>query len=121
MATEARMVGGSAARVVLMTAPDAEVARALARALVEEHLAACVNLLPGASSLYRWEGRVTEDAEVLLIVKTVAESLEALAERVAELHPYDLPELVALAPEAVERGYLSWLVASCSERPEEGA
>jgi periplasmic divalent cation tolerance protein len=121
MATEVRMAEGEAVRVVLMTAPDQEVARSLAQALVREHLAACVNLLPGVTSVYHWEGRVSEDAEVLLLAKTTTLRLEALAARVAELHPYELPELVALAPEAVERGYLAWLSTSCAGPREGGA
>jgi periplasmic divalent cation tolerance protein len=118
MAIEPRMEAAAEARLVLMTAPDQEVARALARALVEERLAACVNLLPGATSVYRWEGSVAEDAECLLLAKSSASRLEALAARVAELHPYELPELVAVAPEAIERGYLAWLLASCSDSSE---
>jgi periplasmic divalent cation tolerance protein len=98
-------------RVCLLTAPDAEAARRLARALVEERLAACVNLVPGVTSIYRWEGALHEDAEWLLVAKTTQDRLAALAERLAVLHPYALPELVALAPSGGSERYLSWVRA----------
>jgi periplasmic divalent cation tolerance protein len=103
-----------APRVVLITAPDGEVARALARGLVEQRLAACANLLPAVTSVYRWEGAVQEDAEVLLVVKTVRARLEALEAYLDEHHPYDVPECVALAPAAVSDAYLAWLRAGSS-------
>lgn len=102
---------GGMARVVLITAPNEAVARQLARAMVEQRLVACVNLLPGVSSIYRWEGQVEEESEVLLVVKTAAARLDELARFVLAEHPYDQPEFVALAPEAVESGYLAWLLA----------
>jgi len=98
------------ARVVLCTAPSGDVARELARTLVGEGLAACANLVPGVVSIYRWQGEVEEDAEVLLVLKAPAARLEALERRLLELHPYDTPELVALAPEHVEARYLDWLL-----------
>ena len=109
---DARMseaVPGAAPRVVLVTAPDREVALELARELVGRRLAACVNLVPGVTSVYRWEGAVQEDPEVLLVCKTTAARIEAFERALAELHPYDVPECVALAPDSVEAGYLSWL------------
>ena len=101
----------SAARIVLITAPDAEVGRRLGRALVEERLAACVNLVPGVRSIYRWQDGIEEDAEVLLIVKTRQERCEALAARVEALHPYDLPEVVVLPIEGGGARYLSWILS----------
>jgi periplasmic divalent cation tolerance protein len=98
------------ARLVLITAPDLETARALARPLVAEGLAACVNLLPGVTSIFRWQGAIEEGTEVLLIVKTRAERLAAIEQRLAELHPYELPECIALAPERVEARYLTWML-----------
>jgi periplasmic divalent cation tolerance protein len=99
-------------RVVLCTAPDGGVAERLARTLVEERLAACVNLVPGVRSVYRWEGAVQEDGEVLMVVKTVAARLATLEERLAALHPYDVPEFVALNPEHVSAGYLRWALGA---------
>jgi periplasmic divalent cation tolerance protein len=97
--------------VVLITAPEEETARRIARALVEERLAACVNLLPGVRSIYRWQGDVEEAAEVLLIAKTHAERVAALAARVQALHPYELPEVVTLPVTDGSEAYLRWVVA----------
>jgi len=96
-------------RVVLITAPDAAAAENLARALVEERLAACVNVLPGVRSFYRWEGSVQDDAELLLVAKTRAERVGALAARVNELHPYDLPEILELPATGGSKAYLDWV------------
>jgi periplasmic divalent cation tolerance protein len=89
------------ALVVLVTAPTAEGAAEIARALVAERLAACGNVVPGLRSIYRWEGKVQEDDEVLLVLKTTRARFEALRDRVLALHPYEVPEVIALAVEAV--------------------
>jgi periplasmic divalent cation tolerance protein len=96
-------------QVVLVTAPDAEVGTRLARAVVEERLAACVNLVPGVRSIYRWAGAVQEDDEVLLVIKTREDRVAALSRRVHELHPYELPELIAVAVLGGSERYLAWL------------
>ncbi|MFQ5416463.1 MAG: divalent-cation tolerance protein CutA [Myxococcota bacterium] len=96
-------------RAVLTTAPDPETAATLARTLVNERLAACVNVVPGAQSFYRWQGRVAEDAEVLLIIKTQEGLTEALASRIKDLHPYDLPEVLVLAAVGGSATYLHWV------------
>jgi len=96
---------------VLITAPEEETARRIARALVEERLAACVNLVPGVRSIYRWQGVVEEAAEVLLIAKTHAERVAALAARVRDLHPYELPEVVTLPVSDGSEPYLRWVVS----------
>lgn len=98
--------------VVLMTAPDAAVADRIARALVDERLAACVSLVPEVRSVYRWEGKVEESREVLLVAKTRAGLFPALEARVRALHPYDVPEIVAVPLTDGSRPYLSWLDAS---------
>ncbi|MCC7071099.1 MAG: divalent-cation tolerance protein CutA [Deltaproteobacteria bacterium] len=100
----------SAVRVVLITVPSMETARTLARTLVEERLAACVNIVPGLTSIYRFEGAIHEDAELLLVVKTVPHRLTALFARVAELHPYKVPECLALPVESGLPRYLEWVV-----------
>ena len=99
------------ALVVLVTAPSAEQAAALARALVEARLAACGNVVPGLRSIYRWEGQVRDEPEALLVLKTTRDRLEALRERVLALHPYDVPEVLALPVEAGSAAYLAWLAA----------
>ncbi|HME72470.1 MAG TPA: divalent-cation tolerance protein CutA [Myxococcota bacterium] len=96
-------------QVVLVTAPDAEVGARLARVVVEERLAACVNLVPGVRSIYRWAGAVQEDDEVLLVIKTREDRVAALSRRVHELHPYELPELIAVGVLGGSERYLEWL------------
>jgi periplasmic divalent cation tolerance protein len=96
--------------VALVTAPDPETAARIARTLIEERLAACVNLVPGVRSIYRWEGSVQEEAETLLIVKTRAGRAEALEARVRALHPYELPEVLRLAAAGGSAPYLAWVL-----------
>src|SRR6185437_1773372 len=95
--------------VALSTCPDAETAAKIARVLVEERLAACVNRLPGVLSTYRWQDKIHEDAEVLLVIKTTRERFDALRGRLVELHPYEVPELVALEIAEGLPAYLDWL------------
>jgi periplasmic divalent cation tolerance protein len=102
------------ALVVLVTCPTAERAAELARAVVEERLAACGNVVPGLRSIYRWEGKVQDDAEALLVLKTTRERFEALRERVLALHPYEVPEVIALPIEAGSAPYLAWIAAETS-------
>jgi periplasmic divalent cation tolerance protein len=104
-------------RVVLMTAPDAAVAERLARGLVEARLAACVNLVPGVTSIYRWQDAVHADAEVLLVAKTVVENVPALEAFLAREHPYECPEVVALDVASVGAAYLAWLQGNTRARP----
>jgi periplasmic divalent cation tolerance protein len=98
--------------VVLCTFPDIEQARQIGAALVERQVAACVNLLPGMESIYRWEGKVERAGEVLGIIKTTRYAdLEAA---IRELHPNEVPEILALPMQAGLPAYLEWLAASCS-------
>jgi periplasmic divalent cation tolerance protein len=97
------------ARVVLVTVPDGEVAARLCRALLEERLVACGNVVPGVTSIYRWEGETKEETEQLLILKTGDDVLARLLRRVAELHPYDVPEILALPVVAGHPEYLDWV------------
>ncbi len=112
--------GTEAVRVVLVTAPDEESAARIARALVEERLIACANLIPRIRSIYRWEGQVADEAEVLLVLKTRASRCAAVAARVKALHPYALPEVVALPVVDGSEAYLDWVIAnaSCAQRGE---
>ncbi len=103
------------ALVVLVTAPSAEVAAGLARTLVQERLAACGNVLPEVRSIYRWDGQLREDAEALLVLKTTRDRLDALRDRVLALHPYQVPEVLALPVEAGSAAYLSWLAGETRE------
>lgn len=100
--------------VVLVTCPDAETGARIARALLEERLIACANLLPQVRSLYRWEGKVEDDPEVLLVLKTGGARVEALTERVCALHPYDVPEVIQLPVTAGHAPYLQWVLEETS-------
>ena len=100
------------ALVVLVTAPSADEAARIARALVEEGLAACGNVVPGLRSIYRWEGKVQDDAEALLLLKTTRARFDALRARVLALHPYQVPEVLALPVEAGSAAYLAWIAES---------
>lgn len=93
----------------LSTCPDGDTAARIAHVLVEERLAACVNRMPGITSTYRWEGKVHEDNEVLLLIKTTRERFATLRTRLAELHPYEVPELIALEIADGLPAYLNWL------------
>ena len=101
-------------RVVFVTAPDAETGASLARTLVEERLVACVNVVPGIRSVYRWEGAVKVDEEVLLVAKTRADRCASLAARVQDLHPYDVPEVLELPAVGGNAAYLAWVCAESS-------
>lgn len=96
------------------TCPDTDSARALAQHLVESRVAACVNVVPGLTSFYRWEGRVEEASEVLLIIKTAAARLDVLAAAITAAHPYSVPEFIALPIVGGHPPYLDWLAASVS-------
>ncbi len=97
---------------VLTTVGTAFDVAALARELVEQRLAACVNIIPRIESIYRWQGRVETDAEQLLLIKTTRERLDALRERLMSRHPYDVPEFVVIQPDEIAEPYRAWLVAS---------
>ncbi len=95
--------------VIFCTFPDHESAHRTARALVEERLVACVNLVPGVQSVYQWEGKVESSNEVLAVMKTTDEAYGGLEAWIKELHPYEVPEIVALAAEKVEERYGKWV------------
>ena len=102
-------------RVVLVTCPSTDTAAAVARTLVEEGLAACGNVLPGLRSIYRWEGKVHDEPEVLLVLKTTAPRFEALRARVVALHPYEVPEVLSLAVDAGHAPYLAWVAGAVQD------
>jgi periplasmic divalent cation tolerance protein len=97
------------ARLVFCTCPDADTASRIARALVDERLAACVNAIAGIVSTYRWKDAVHVDDEVLLVIKTTADRLDAMQARLIELHPYEIPEVLAIEPAAGSAPYLAWV------------
>jgi len=98
-------------RLVFMTAPNEELAVQITGRLVEEGLVACGNIVPGVRSIYRWEGKVCDDSEVLVIFKTTHQKVPLVSERVLALHPYDTPEVVAIPVDGGSQAYLSWVGA----------
>lgn len=99
----------SGALVVFCTCTDRAEARRMAASLVEERLAACVNIIGGVQSVFRWEGKISEAEEVQLLIKTVPDRYPALQKRIAELHSYDTPEIFAVSIEQGSEKYLRWL------------
>ena len=93
----------------LTSVSNAEDARRLARLMVEERLAACVNIIPGVQSIYEWQSKIHEDQELILMIKTRRESVEALNEFLKKNHPYELPELIALNIDDGNPNYLRWI------------
>jgi periplasmic divalent cation tolerance protein len=98
---------------VLCTCPDAETARHLAEQLVERQQAACVNIISGISSVYQWQGRRESAEELLLIIKTREDSYNALQQSILEMHPYELPEIIAVPIITGFSPYLEWIDAHC--------
>ncbi len=103
--------------VVLCTCPPAT-AEGIAQTVVDERLAACVNIVPAVTSVYRWKGEVQRDEEAQLVMKTTAARFDALSARVAALHPYETPEILGLPVGGGAPGYLAW-VARAVEPPDE--
>lgn len=102
--------------IVLNTCPDAETARRIAGALVERRLAACVNIVAGIESVYQWQGKVASDNEYLLVIKSNHDCYAALEQTLQALHPYELPEIVAVPIEIGLPAYLDW-INNNSKRP----
>ena len=108
-ANGAEITAHDGAIIVLCSCPNQEIAEQIASSLVEQHLAACVNIIPGVQSVYRWQGKIERDDELLLVSKTTASKFDQISTYIAELHPYELPEVIAVS---IERGiseYLQWI------------
>lgn len=103
------MTPGSPVRVALVTLPDEAAAETLVARLVEEGVVACGNILPGVTSIYRWQGAVERAREALVVFKTTAAGAERLVRRVPELHPYDVPEVLVLPVTAGHGPYMQWV------------
>lgn len=98
--------------IVLCTFPSLDTARQIGTVLVEAQLAACVNLCPGVRSIYRWQGKVETEEEVLAFIKTTRSRYDALEAKLKELHPYEVPEIIALPAEKVQAEYARWVQES---------
>jgi len=98
--------------LVFCTFPDADTAAAVTKTLVGEKLVACGTLLPGARSIYEWEGKMEDASEVLVLFKTASPAYAKLEKRLLKLHPYDMPEIVALEAGAASKGYAAWVASA---------
>jgi periplasmic divalent cation tolerance protein len=107
--------------IVLLTGPSGEELQQMATRLVEERLAACVNILPGVTSVYRWKGGIERGSEALGIVKTARALIERLQARVLQMHPYEVPEVLVIEATGGSRDYLDWVLDSVSSRSDDGA
>ena len=111
-----RSVNPSKLLVVVTSLPNVEAAKGLARALVEENLAACVQLIDGMQSVYRWEGKVCEEHEVLLSAKTTDSKWLDISSFIQKQHPYDVPEILAFSPEQYAQQYGEWVQAEVNSK-----
>lgn len=98
--------------IVLCTVPDRNTAEEIAHILIADNLAACVNIVPGVTSVYRWENRIEQAGELILVIKTGSIAYPALQEKIADLHPYELPEIIAVPIQDGLPAYLNWLTQS---------
>jgi periplasmic divalent cation tolerance protein len=103
--------------LIYSTFPSAEVAEEIGRGLVEEQLCACVNIIAGMTSIYRWEGKIAQDSEVIMIIKTRKDLVDAAIGAVRKRHPYTNPALLTLPVDGGSADYLAWLVAETTRRP----
>lgn len=95
--------------IIYCTCPDIVTAEKISRQLVSDNLAACVNMLPAITSIYRWQGKTEQASEVLLLIKTTAERFAAISTVIEDIHPYELPELIAVSITDGLPGYLDWI------------
>jgi periplasmic divalent cation tolerance protein len=105
----------AAVTVVLTTTPSAEEGERIGGAVVSEGLAACANVLSGVTSIFRWHGAVVRESEALVIIKTTAEATASLRERIVELHPYEVPEVIVLGVSGGHEPYLEWVRHAVAE------
>lgn len=104
--------------VVMTTVGTEEQANLIAREIVERRQAACVNIVPGVRSIYRWKGKIRKDGELLLIVKTLEGELDDVTATIRELHSYELPEILSFRVDRGEQGFLDWIAASVDKDAE---
>lgn len=103
---------------MVTTVGDEEQGNLLARELIARRQAACVNMIPGVKSFYRWQGKICHDGEYLLIIKTLEGEFEAVKSTIQELHSYDLPEILAFGISRGEQGFLDWIAASLDKEAD---
>ncbi|WP_353571566.1 divalent-cation tolerance protein CutA [Candidatus Albibeggiatoa sp. nov. BB20] len=105
-------------QVLFNTCPDLHIAQDIAKALLEKHLAACINIVPQIQSMYEWKGKIINDTEVLLIIKTQAKHYKSIENLLVQLHPYEVPELIALSIDTGLPSYINW-IQSVTEKDTE--
>jgi periplasmic divalent cation tolerance protein len=105
-------------RVVLVTCPTPGSANKIARRVLADRSAACVNIVPGVTSVYRWKGRIERSRELLLVIKTTAAAWPRLERSVKAVHPYEVPEIIALPVASGHRPYLEWVAENLSDRTQ---
>ena len=101
--------------IVFVTVPDEETSKKIASALLEKNLAACINVLPGVTSTYRWEGKIQSSSESLMKIKSKSSLFSELKEEISQLHPYSVPEIVGISTSHVNEPYLKWAMAETKE------
>jgi len=101
--------------IVICTCPDQEIAQTIANTLVKQSLAACVNIIDKVHSIYLWQGEIQRDNEILLLIKSRYELFTKLEQLILELHPYELPEIIAVSVETGNKNYLHWIDQNCKE------
>jgi periplasmic divalent cation tolerance protein len=104
--------------LVLTTVDSEDLGRRIAAALVEANEAACVSMVPAIRSIYRWEGKVREDGELLLLIKTVAERFGAVRSRILQIHSYQVPEVIAVPITGGDSAYMNWLASQVGPMPQ---
>jgi len=102
-------------RLILCTCPNTQVAEQLATSLVEQRLAACINIVPGLTSIYRWQGKLEKGTEVLLLIKSTREHYSAVESAIRQQHPYELPEIIAVTLDEGSPDYLRWITTSLED------
>lgn len=100
--------------IVLCTCPDLKTAQKIGKALIEEKIAACTNLIEVKESIYQWKGKIVQEPEVLMVIKMPKKNFEKVKEKIKKLHPYSVPEIVALSPEDVSTEYFTWVEKTSS-------
>ena len=104
--------------IVLNTCPDKETATSVASALIQQRLAACVNILPGLTSIFHWQGQIESGEEVLLLIKTTQTAYDAVQATICDIHPYELPEIIAVPINAGLPAYLAWIATNVESSVE---
>ena len=102
-------------QLILCTCPDMQVAEQLATSLVEQRLAACINIIPGLISIYRWQGTLEKGTELLLLIKTTRQQYAAVEAAIQQQHPYELPEIIAVTLDEGSSDYLRWITTSLED------